>query len=176
MVEAVCGSGEPPATSKHTVLDGVFLRLLPNAREPQWKFEESLSTLWSMVFGASWLLELSLENGWEVGYWCLTWTACALRAAVGYYAGSSLFYILYFCMPFAKWWCFSTWKKMPWAILLQESDLFWMASLPEIFLFGCDYQSSDFKMLPSGTSSNKRFLKQVRVGAAYASWVCLNQG
>lgn len=31
-------------------------------------------------------------------------------------------------------------------------------------------------MLPSGTSSNKRFLKHVRVGAAYAKQVPLNQG
>lgn len=116
-MRAVCGSGKPPATSKPVMHESLFLRLLRGPREPQWKFGESLSTFWSMVFWSQ------VTSGTVFGEWVgnrllmshpnsLCFISCCWVLSRKQFLCLCVFLILYFCMPFAKWWCFCTRKKL----------------------------------------------------------------
>lgn len=152
--------------------DGLFLRLCPGFREPPWKFEKSLSMFWGMVFRSQ--LTSGTVFGEQVGCRLLMShlnSLCFISCCwVLRWEQSFFFFILYFCMPFAKWCCFCTRKKLLGNSVARVGFIL-KGKFTWNFVFSCDYWSPDFKMLPSGTSSNKRFLKHVRVGAADANRV-----
>ena len=61
---ALRGSGKPAATSKPVMHDGLFLRLLPGLREPQWNLQKA-PRFWSMVLGSQ--LTSGTVSGEQVG-------------------------------------------------------------------------------------------------------------
>lgn len=96
------------------------------------------STFWNMVFGSQ--LTSGTVFGEEVGCRLLMFhlkslcfiSCCCVLCWEQFFVFCFLFLILYFCMPFAKWCCFCTRKKLLGNSPVARVWLFWKAGLPEI--------------------------------------------
>lgn len=91
-----------------------------------------------MVFGSQ--LTSGTVFGEEVGCRLLMFhlkslcfiSCCCVLCWEQFFVFCFLFLILYFCMPFAKWCCFCTRKKLLGNSPVARVWLFWKAGLPEI--------------------------------------------